>query len=80
MISLELVASGTMKTVALSAHYDGKKIELDEPYPLPENAQLVVIVLPPDDERPDWSRLSAEHLARAYGDNEPEYTEADLRK
>jgi hypothetical protein len=31
-----------MKTVALSAHYDGKKIELDEPYPLPENAQLVV--------------------------------------
>jgi len=47
---------------------------------LPENAQLVVIVLPPDDERPDWSRLSAEHLARAYGDNEPEYTEADLRK
>lgn len=35
-----------MKTVALSAHYDGTKIELDEPYPLSENAQLVVIVLP----------------------------------
>ena len=69
-----------MKTVALSAHFDGKKIELDEPYPLPENAQLVVIVLPPDDERLDWSRLSVQHLARAYSDHEPEYTEADLRK
>lgn len=69
-----------MKTVALSAHYDGKKIELDEPFPLAENAQLVVIVLPQEDERDDWLRLSAQQLARAYGDNEPEYTEADLRK
>lgn len=69
-----------MKTVALSAHYDGKKIELDEPYPLVENAQLVVIVLPQDEERHDWLRLSAQQLARAYGDNEPDYTEADLRK
>ncbi len=69
-----------MKTVALSAHYDGKKIVLDEPYPLPENAHLVVVVLPQDDERDDWLRLSVQQLARAYGDNEPEYTEADLRK
>ena len=64
----------------MSAHYDGKKIELDEPYPLPENARLVVIVLPQDDERHDWLRLSVQQLARAYNDNEPEYTEADLRK
>lgn len=69
-----------MKTVALSAHYDGKKIELDEPYTLPENAHLVVVVLPQDDGRHDWLRLSVQQLARAYGDNEPEYTEADLRK
>ena len=69
-----------MKTVALSAHYDGKKIELDEPYPLPENAHLVVVVLPQDDERQGWSRLSVQQLARAYGDSEPDYTEADLRK
>ena len=68
-----------MKTIALGAHYDGKKIELDEPYPLPENARLVVIVLPQDDERHDWLRLSVQQLARAYNDNEPEYTEADLR-
>jgi len=69
-----------MKTIALSAHYDGKKIELDEPYPLSENAHLVVIVLPQDDERHDWLRLSVQQLARAYNANEPEYTEADLRQ
>ena len=69
-----------MKTVALSAHFDGKKIELDEPYPLAENAHLVVIVLPQDDERHDWLRLSVQQLARAYDDNEPDYTQADLRK
>ncbi len=28
----------------------------------------------------DWLRLSVQQLARAYGDNEPEYTEADFRK
>jgi hypothetical protein len=69
-----------MKTVALSAHFDGKKIELDEPYPLAENARLVVVVLPQDDERHDWFRLSVQQLARAYDDNEPDYTQADLRK
>jgi hypothetical protein len=69
-----------MKTIALSAHYDGTKIELDEPYPLAESAHLVVVVLPQDDERQGWLRLSVQQLARAYGDNEPEYTEADLRK
>ncbi len=68
-----------MATVALSAHFDGKKIELDEPYRLPDNARLVVIVLPVDGERQEWSRLAAQQLARAYGDAEPEYTAADLR-
>jgi hypothetical protein len=68
-----------MTTVALSAHFDGKTIELDEPYRLPENSRLVVVVLPPDDERQEWSRLAAQQLARAYGETEPEYTTADLR-
>lgn len=68
-----------MTTVALSAHFDGEKIQLDEPYKLPENSRLVVVVLPPDDERQEWARLAAQQLARAYGDDEPEYTAADLR-
>lgn len=29
-------------------------------------------------ERRDWLRLSAQGLNRAYGDDEPEYTDADL--
>jgi len=67
-----------MATVALSAHFDGEKVQFDEPYPLDANARLVVVVLPPDDERHAWSRFSAGQLAKAYGDTEPEYTAADL--
>jgi hypothetical protein len=68
-----------MTTVALSAHFDGQKIQLDEPCRLPANARLVVVVLPDDGERQEWSRLAAQQLARAYGDTEPAYTVADLR-
>lgn len=68
-----------MKAVALTAHFDGEKVQLDEPFQLHANARLLVVVLPPDDERQDWSRLSASRLARAYGDNEPEYTMGDIR-
>ena len=68
-----------MKTLALSAHFDGEKIQLDEPYHLPENTRLVVVVLPSDDERQEWSRLANRQLAKAYGEDEPEYTTADLR-
>lgn len=67
-----------MKTVALTAHFDGEKVQLDEPCQLEPNARLMVVVLP-DDERQAWSRFSAAQLAKAYGDNEPEYTAADLR-
>ena len=31
-------------------------------------------------ERRDWLRLSAQGLERAYGDDEPEYTDADLKE
>ena len=68
-----------MKTVALTAHFDGDKVQFDEPCQLDANARLVVVVLPPDDERLAWSRFSAGQLAKAYSDAEPEYTTADLR-
>ena len=67
-----------MKTVALTAHFDGEKVQLDEPCQLERNARLMVVVLP-DDEREDWSRFSGTQMAKAYGENEPEYTVADLR-
>jgi hypothetical protein len=68
-----------MKAVALTAHFDGERVQLDEPFELAPHARLVVVVLPPDDERDAWWRFSSGQLAKAYGDNEPEYTTADLR-
>ena len=75
-----------MTTVTLRAHYDGEHIVLDEPFEIPTNAPLAVTVLAPDSsahdrerERASWAALSAWSLARAYGEDEPEYTVADLR-
>ena len=70
-----------MPTVTLKAHYDGERILLDEPYDLPRNALLMVTVLPIAEsaERADWVRASAAGLARAYSDNEPEYTLGDVK-
>jgi hypothetical protein len=69
-----------MPTVSLKAHYDGKSIQLDEPFDLPANARLIVTLLPSaaDTDREDWSMLSAEHLARAYGESDPEYSVTQL--
>ena len=68
-----------MTTVALTAHFDGEKVQFDEPCQLEANARLVVVVLPPDGERQAWSQFSARQLAKAYGSDEPEYTAGDLR-
>ena len=69
-----------MPTISLKAHYDGKTIRLDEPFDLPEGAQLIVTVLEaqPDGERAGWIDLSSRGLARTYGDSEPEYSIADV--
>ena len=65
-----------METKTLHAHFDGIQIRLDEPYELEPNAELLITVLPKslDEERENWARLSLECLARAYGDDEPEYS------
>jgi hypothetical protein len=64
-----------MNPISIPAHFDGKHIQLDEPVSLPMNAKLIVTVLPMQDaERADWTELSQEGLAAAYGDDEPEYT------
>jgi len=70
-----------MATISLKAHYDGKTICLDEPFDLPEGAQLMITVLEPaisEQDRAGWLALSARGLARAYGDSEPEYSIADV--
>jgi hypothetical protein len=71
-----------MAAISLKAHFDGTNIRLDEPFELPPNAQLLVTVLSPlptESERNAWAELGVVELARAYGDDEPEYTEADIR-
>jgi hypothetical protein len=70
-----------MPSVSLKAHYDGTAIRLDEPFELPEGAQLLVTVLETDElerERAAWVDLGRRALAGAYGDSEPEYTSGDL--
>ena len=70
-----------MPAVTLSAHFDGQQIVLDEPCELQLNAPLNIIVLSEEDtEREEWYRLGAQGLARAYGDDEPEYTAADIKE
>lgn len=68
-----------MASVSLKAHYDGQRILLDEPYDLPRDAPLIVTVLSPepDAERADWIAEAERSLARAYGDDEPEYSIED---
>ena len=72
-----------MKTVTLSAHFDGEHIQLDEPFQLPAEARLLVTIVPEpsaDSEREDWYALSKACLARAYSDDEPDYSASLVRK
>ena len=70
-------------TVSLSAHFDGKSIVLDEEYPLPPQAKLLVTVLDgasendPQAERRAWSTCSKQTMSRVFGNDEPEYSAAD---
>jgi hypothetical protein len=71
-----------MKTVTLTATFDGEHIRLEDDYPLLKDAKLLVTVLPPefDGERAEWLRLWAHNLNRAYAPDEPEYPESCLKE
>ena len=67
-----------MKTISVTAHFDGEHILLDEPLDLEPNEKLIVTILPEQDtEREVWHQLSKESLARAYADEE-EYSLDDI--
>ena len=68
-----------MQTAMLKAHYDGNQIVLDEPFELPTEAPSIVTVLARNGEDSGWAALGAQTLAGAYGEDEPEYTTADLK-
>ena len=63
-----------MKTVTLTARFDGRHIRLEEDYPLPQNVRLLVTVLPDGVLSEDWGGLTIRALARACGAEEPAYT------
>ncbi|HJP95842.1 MAG TPA: hypothetical protein VJ843_00565 [Candidatus Saccharimonadales bacterium] len=65
-----------METRTLRAHFDGNQILLDEPFELEPNTELLVTILPKasEEDGEGWARLSLESLARAYSDDEPEYS------
>jgi len=71
-----------MPTVSLRAHYDGERIQLDEPFELPRDASLLVTVLPRDEngDRAAWIAAAKQALSRAYGEDEPEYTLGDIKR
>jgi len=72
-----------MQTVTLTAHFDGDRIQLDEPFDMPSDARLLVTILPAaaaESERAEWYALSKAGLARAYSDDEPDYPASLVRK
>jgi len=69
-----------MRTVFLRAYFDGEYVVLDNPYRLEPNARLLVTVLTDHEEREDWTYLSAQRLAAAFTEDEPEYPLTSLRE
>jgi hypothetical protein len=64
-----------MDTVSVSAHFDGERILLDEPFDLEPNTRLIVTILPKQDaERESWPCLSSSRLESAYGEDEADYS------
>ena len=55
---------------------------MDEPFDLPPNTPLMVTVMPKDDSTEDaqWHSLAFGALARAFGENEPDYSAADVKR
>ena len=63
-----------MEKLTLRAHYDGTRILLDEPFELQPNTKLLITVIQSSEaEQEAWLKLSAQGLAAAYSDEEPEY-------
>ena len=72
----------TIKPVTIPAHFDGKHIVLDEPYPLKADMKLVVAILEDENvngDDADWHRTAMQHMAKLQED-EPDYADAVITK
>lgn len=78
---MEAYSTG-MDAITLKAHFDGERIQLDEPFELMPNTPLMVTVLSPhtDAEQVQWTHAAAAGLAGAYSDDEPDYSAADVKQ
>jgi len=69
-----------MAAITLKAHYDGRQVCLDEPCDLPADTKLLVVAVPDSEEseesfRKEWFEFSRRAFARAYSDDEPDYSD-----
>ncbi|MBI1390158.1 MAG: hypothetical protein GC154_17085 [bacterium] len=63
-----------MKTISVSAHFDGERIHLDERVELSPRARLIVTILPDaDEERDDWFQAAMQRFNEAYNEDEEDY-------
>lgn len=69
-----------MPLTSIAAHYDGKQVLFDEEVDLrPHTRLLVTILKDQDSDRQEFLSLAATALADSYGEDEVEYSEADLK-
>lgn len=69
-----------MPMKSFNAHFDGEQVRLDEDVDLkPHTRLLVTVVEDIDPEREDFITLASTALEDSFGDDEVEYTEADLK-
>ncbi len=71
-----------MPLISLPAHFDGKRICLDEKFNLEPNTKLIVTIISEsnDDKNDDWLKLSNQMLQHAYGEDEPEYSPSLIKE
>ena len=69
-----------MPMTSIAAHYDGKNVLFDEAVNLRPHTRLLVTILEDQDSgRQDFLALAATAFADSYGEDEVEYSEADLK-
>lgn len=67
-----------MPILSVPAHFDGDQIRLDEEVKLSKDSRLIVTVIEePDKEREEFLQFASANLAKAYEDDEVDYSESD---
>lgn len=66
---------------SISARYDGGRVLFDEDVMIPPQSRLLVTILDDSDpDRGEFLSLASTSFADSFGEDEVEYSEADLRQ